>query len=481
MIHNIYRTEGDPDFSPLFTDIPGILGGDFNAHHTSWGSAHNNPMGSALHDQISESNYLLVKPLSPTRKKNFIDLSIVHSSLWLSTKWEINDSFSSDHRAVQLTITLPKNDTAKTTSFSPKWILRKADWEKYKLAITSISNSTPISTDINTESTNINDIITAAANKHIPKTKPTTDRKDNWYDSPLTKHLKSALNHANKQFRKGNPSFTDDDIQELKQQYKDACDSARYNSWKEWIEETNMTTSMSKIWGHLNRCRGITRQKPLSINPLDKATSLCQNFSNRTKSNNLSPPTIQKLEELKPERDHNILEATSTPAHSDTPITINELNYAINSRKKDSAPGADAIVYSLIKQLPEVFKSRILNLFNLIYNSSKLPTDWKTARLCAIPKPGKPDQFRPISLLPCLSKIQEIIMLRRLRHVAKPLNKSAFGFKKQSGTDDALANILSDIGPGSHPSAIVFLDLEKAFELANPTAILNNLANRKVK
>ena len=72
-------------------------------------------------------------------------------------------------------------------------------------------------------------------------------------------------------------------------------------------------------------------------------------------------------------------------------------------------------------------------------------------------------------------------MLRRLRHVSKPLNKSAFGFKKQSGTDDALANILSDIGHGSHPSAIVFLDLEKAFELANPTAILNNLANRKVK
>ena len=72
-------------------------------------------------------------------------------------------------------------------------------------------------------------------------------------------------------------------------------------------------------------------------------------------------------------------------------------------------------------------------------------------------------------------------MLRRLRHFAKPLNKSAFGFKKQSGTDDALANILSDIGPGSHSSAIVFLDLEKSFELANPAAILNNLANRNVK
>ena len=239
-----------------------------------------------------------------------------------------------------------------------------------------------------------------------------------------------------------------------------------------------MTTSMSKIWGHLNRCRGTTRQTPLSINPLDKATSLCQNFSNGTKSNNLPPPTIQKLEKLKPERDHNILEATSTPAHSDTPMN---LTTPLTLEKKDSAPGADAIVYSLIKQLPEVFKSRILNLFNLIYNSSKLPTDWKTARLCAIPKPGKPDQFRPISLFPCLSKIQKIIMLRRLRHVAKPLNKSAFGFKKQSGTDDALANILSDIGPRSYSSAIVFLDLEKVFELANPTAILNNLANRNVK
>ena len=177
----------------------------------------------------------------------------------------------------------------------------------------------------------------------------------------------------------------------------------------------------------------------------------------------------------------NILRAIAQNTDSDSPLTINELNSAIKSRKKDSAPGADAIVYSLIKQLPDVFKSRILNLFNLIFNSSKLPADWKTARLCAIPKPNKPDQFRPISLLPCLAKIQEIIMLRRLRHVAQPLNKSAFGFKKQSGTDDALANILSDIGPGSKPAVIVFLDLEKAFELANPSAILNSLANRNVK
>ena len=484
LVHNIYRTESlvpYPDFSPLFTDIPGILGGDFNAHHWSWGSSNNSPMGSALYNQITESNYLLVKPLSPTRKKSFIDLSIVHSSLWLSTKWEINDSFSSDHRAVQLTITLPKNDVGITTSFSPKWILKKADWEQYKLTITSISNSTPISTDINTESTNINEIITAAANKHIPKTKPTTNRKDNWYDSPLTKHLRSAVNHANKQFRKGNLNFTHDDVQELRQQYKEACDSARHNSWREWIEETNMTTSMSKIWGHLNRCRGTPRRTPLTINPLDKATALCQDFSNRTKSNNLAASTIQKLEELNPERNINILRAIAQNTDSDSPLTINELNSAIKSRKKDSAPGADAIVYSLIKQLPDVFKSRILNLFNLIFNSSKLPADWKTARLCAIPKPNKPDQFRPISLLPCLAKIQEIIMLRRLRHVAQPLNKSAFGFKKQSGTDDALANILSDIGPGSKPAVIVFLDLEKAFELANPSAILNSLANRNVK
>ena len=84
-----------------------------------------------------------------------------------------------------------------------------------------------MSTDINTESTNINEIITAAANKHIPKTKPTTNRKDNWYDCPLTKHLESALNHPDKQFRKGNINFTHDDVQELRQQYKDACDSAR--------------------------------------------------------------------------------------------------------------------------------------------------------------------------------------------------------------------------------------------------------------
>ena len=39
--------------------------------------------------------------------------------------------------------------------------------------------------------------------------------------------------------------------------------------------------------------------------------------------------------------------------------------------------------------------------------------------------------------------------------------------------DPVIQNV-SDIGPKSHPSAIVFVDLERAFELANPIVTLNN-------
>lgn len=41
IIHNIYRTKGEIDLKPaLDHHLPGILCGDFNAHHGLWDPAH---------------------------------------------------------------------------------------------------------------------------------------------------------------------------------------------------------------------------------------------------------------------------------------------------------------------------------------------------------------------------------------------------------------------------------------------------------
>jgi hypothetical protein len=51
---------------------------------------------------------------------------------------------------------------------------------------------------------------------------------------------------------------------------------------------------------------------------------------------------------------------------------------------------------------------------------SYIPAIWKFAQITMIPKPGKPvngmGSYRPISLLPILSRLFEILFLNRLRN-----------------------------------------------------------------
>ena len=66
-----------------------------------------------------------------------------------------------------------------------------------------------------------------------------------------------------------------------------------------------------------------------------------------------------------------------------------------------------------------------LHFFNNLYANKSFPAKWKKALQVAIPKIGKKDQFRPISLLNCISKVYESMILNRARNKIKhKLNKN---------------------------------------------------------
>ena len=107
----------------------------------------------------------------------------------------------------------------------------------------------------------------------------------------------------------------------------------------------------------------------------------------------------------------------------------------------------------------------------------RLPSCWKTATIVPIPK--KNNTYRPISLLPVLGKVMEKIILQRIRWSAEHPNTRATGFKPGSGTRDAVSILLHDISSFQtrrRRGAVVYLDLQKAFELVNKDVILAELA-----
>jgi hypothetical protein len=85
---------------------------------------------------------------------------------------------------------------------------------------------------------------------------------------------------------------------------------------------------------------------------------------------------------------------------------------------RSDAAGVDGIPLSFIKLLLPV----LTLIFNHIFVISEFPGKWKTSVVMPIPKvssPAKFSDYRPISLLVCLSKVFEVLMARLMmkRHI----------------------------------------------------------------
>ena len=123
-------------------------------------------------------------------------------------------------------------------------------------------------------------------------------------------------------------------------------------------------------------------------------------------------------------------------------IRINEvknvLKHKIHPKK---APGYDLITGKVLQELSQKGVRAITRIYNAILRIEYFPCHWKVGQIVLIAKPGKTPEdivsYRPISLLPILSKILEKILLQRLTPVIeenKLIPSHQFGFRKKHGT-----------------------------------------------
>ncbi|KAG0712910.1 LINE-1 retrotransposable element ORF2 protein [Chionoecetes opilio] len=121
----------------------------------------------------------------------------------------------------------------------------------------------------------------------------------------------------------------------------------------------------------------------------------------------------------------------------------------------------------------------LLATLNASWLAGHLPPAWKEADIQPIPKPREPTKLRPISLISCTAKTAERMVLSRLQWRVGALHPHVFGFTRGVGTADSLLTLLTQAN--NCPTVTVFLDLEKAFELASPHAILATLARKGIR
>jgi hypothetical protein len=91
--------------------------------------------------------------------------------------------------------------------------------------------------------------------------------------------------------------------------------------------------------------------------------------------------------------------------------------------------------------LPIIGIKYLTQLFNAVLLKGYFPAQWKVAQIILILKPGKPNVvtfYRPISLLPIVSKVFEKLFLKRLLPMVKNkrlIPNHQFGFGQRHSTE----------------------------------------------
>ena len=156
----------------------------------------------------------------------------------------------------------------------------------------------------------------------------------------------------------------------------------------------------------------------------------------------------------------------------------------IRNLRNTKSVGLDDISVFVLKLCALEIAPSIAYLINLSLKSGNFPTQWKSAKSIPIHKSGDkdtPSNYRPISILPCVSQILERVVQRQILaylHTNNILSPAQSGFRPRHSTITTLIKVTDDwfqaIDKGEYTGA-VFVDLKKVFDTVDCDILIKKL------
>ena len=164
-----------------------------------------------------------------------------------------------------------------------------------------------------------------------------------------------------------------------------------------------------------------------------------------------------------------------------------EIKAVIKKLNPKKAPGRDLINVRMLQEFPNKALVMLTYLINAAFRLNYVPTAFKVAKIIMLPKPGKelvnPSSYRPISLLPTLTKLFEKIYIKRLQSIVEDLYiipNHQFGFRKKHSTIEQIHRVYNTIRNSLEAKQYcptLYLDVSQAFDRVWTQGLLHKISN----
>ena len=456
-----------------------IVGGDFNAKHTHWGSRLITPRGRELLKSMQSKNLHHVStgeptywPTDPNKTPDLIDFCICKGIPNTDLSIRSSLDLSSDHSPLLLDV----NTDVFLNNRSPNLHNKNTDWSLFRSIVEDTLN-TDIALkddqDIEIAIEHFNNVIQNASWRSTPST---CYKKTAYIDRSVQQLLqeKRRLRRIWQITRQPNDKRR---LNEAAKRLKETLNQNKNEELEMYLKNLSPHESTDySLWKATRKMNG-----PTATNPPLKTANGSWARSDCEKANEFAMhlKTVFKPYPSKSTiKDTEIGNYLETPFQMDRPIpntSPREIRWLIKTKiNSKKAPGYDLITGKVLKELPDIAITFITHLFNAIIRSGYYPSQWKVAQIILIPKPGKPAElvssYRPISLLPVLSKLFERVLLKRINKIIKQnslVPNHQFGFRQHHSTVEQINRVYqyarNSLEKKQYCTA-VFIDVTQAFD-----------------
>ena len=163
------------------------------------------------------------------------------------------------------------------------------------------------------------------------------------------------------------------------------------------------------------------------------------------------------------------------------PVTFDEFQNIIQLASNNTAPGPSGLSFNMIKSWPDDVIQTVFSALNTLWNTKDIPSQWKWRWLCLKPKidAGVPtaSELRPLSLVDCIRKLWEKLLLRRIQCVWSTHGVPAENqhCRSRRGCSTALLEFQAVQETAEETSTNVFFsswDIRRAFDSISKTVIM---------